>query len=63
MAPLDEFTSCVRRLWRQEDGPTATEYAVLLALIVVAIIGSVVGVAQAMQRAFAAVTAAATLPS
>lgn len=27
-------------LWRSEDGPTATEYAVLIAVICVAVIGA-----------------------
>jgi pilus assembly protein Flp/PilA len=31
----------LRALWRQEDAATAVEYAVLLALILVAIIGAI----------------------
>ncbi len=30
-----------RLLWHEEDGPTAVEYAVMLALILVAIVGTV----------------------
>lgn len=32
---------CIRRFYRSEDGPTAVEYAVLLALIVIAAIGAI----------------------
>ncbi len=60
MAPLAKFSNCVWRLVRQEDGPTAAEYAILLCLIVVALIGSIVGVAQAMQQVFAAAASAVT---
>lgn len=31
----------IRRFIREEDGPTATEYAVMLALVVVVAIGSI----------------------
>jgi pilus assembly protein Flp/PilA len=30
-----------RTLWRQEDAATAVEYAVLLALIIIAVIGAI----------------------
>jgi pilus assembly protein Flp/PilA len=56
MATLAKFRTCVWRWLRQEDGPTAAEYAVLLCLIVVALIGSIVGMAHAMQQIFAAAT-------
>ena len=62
MATPAKFLTRVRHLLWQEDGPTAAEYAVLLALIVVALIGSIVGVAQAMQHAFAAARNALPLP-
>ena len=62
MATPAKFQNRVRRLWREEDGPTAAEYAVLLALIVMALVASIVGVAQAMHGAFAAARDALTLP-
>lgn len=31
----------LKRLWRDEDGPTAVEYGVLLALIVLAAMGAI----------------------
>jgi Flp pilus assembly pilin Flp len=56
MARLAKIRICVWRWLRQEDGPTAAEYAIMLCLIVVALVGSIVGMAQAMQRAFGAMT-------
>jgi Flp pilus assembly pilin Flp len=58
MAQRAKIQTYVRRWLREETGATAAEYAVLLCLIVVALIGSIVGVAQAMQQAFNAVTSA-----
>ena len=31
---LKQLTKCVIDLWQSEDGPTAVEYAVMLALII-----------------------------
>ncbi len=41
------MTNFFRRLLFDEDGPTAVEYAVLLALIVIACLGSVQALATA----------------
>ena len=62
MATPGKFLTRVRCLLWQEDGPTAAEYAILLALVVFALVGSIVGMAHAMQRAFAAAGDALTLP-
>jgi len=32
---MNAFTNCVKRFMASEDGPTAVEYAVMLALIIV----------------------------
>ncbi len=42
----------LKRLLREEDGPTAVEYAVLLALIVAACIGAVQSMAHATADSF-----------
>jgi pilus assembly protein Flp/PilA len=42
----------LKKLLREEDGPTAVEYAVLLALIVIACIGSVKSMANATANSF-----------
>lgn len=42
----------VLKFLRSEDGPTAVEYAVLLAMIVLACIGAVNGLANATAQSF-----------
>jgi len=61
MAVLAKIRKSVRRGLYEENGPTAAEYAVLLCLIVVAMIGAIVGVAQAMQQVFNSMASAVTL--
>jgi len=63
MASLAKFRTRLWRWLRQEDGPTAAEYAVLLGLVVLALVGSIVGMAHAMQQVFAAAADAVTLGS
>jgi pilus assembly protein Flp/PilA len=41
-----------KRLLREEDGPTAVEYAVMLALIVAACVGAVQSMAHATANSF-----------
>jgi Flp pilus assembly pilin Flp len=63
MVRIQKIASRAQQLFRGDSGPTATEYAILLALIVFAIAGSVVGLAQAMQRVFAAASDVFSLPN
>ena len=42
----------LKRLLREEDGPTAVEYGVMLALIVVACIGAVMSMSNATADSF-----------
>jgi pilus assembly protein Flp/PilA len=42
----------LKKLWREEDGPTAVEYGVMLALIVAVCIGAVNAMAQATAESF-----------
>ncbi|MCC7474559.1 MAG: Flp family type IVb pilin [Pirellulales bacterium] len=42
----------IRSFLREEDGPTAVEYAVMLALIVIACIGAVNSMAAATAESF-----------
>jgi pilus assembly protein Flp/PilA len=42
----------LKKLLREEDGPTAVEYAVMLALIVVVCIGAVKSMANATAASF-----------
>jgi pilus assembly protein Flp/PilA len=50
------FVSRIRRFLISEDGPTAVEYAVMLGLIVVAIIGVVTSLASSMSGTFSTVS-------
>ena len=42
----------IKKLLREEDGPTAVEYAVMLALIVAACVGAVNAMAVATANSF-----------
>ncbi len=42
----------LKKLLREEDGPTAVEYAVMLAMIVVACVGAVHSMADATADSF-----------
>jgi pilus assembly protein Flp/PilA len=42
----------LKRLLHEEDGPTAVEYGVMLALIVIACIGAVMSMANATAESF-----------
>jgi pilus assembly protein Flp/PilA len=46
------MSNILKKLWREEDGPTAVEYAVMLALIVVACLGAVNAMATATANSF-----------
>jgi len=46
------FTTQVQRFLTSEDGPTAVEYAVMLALIIVACIGIVTTLGQSVSSTF-----------
>jgi pilus assembly protein Flp/PilA len=46
------MTNLLKRLLQEEDGPTAVEYAVLLALIVAVCLGSVNAMAVATADSF-----------
>ena len=50
------FVSRIRHFLSSEDGPTAVEYAVMLGLIVVAIIGVVTSLASSMSGTFSTVS-------
>lgn len=49
----------IKKFLASEDGPTAVEYAVMLALIVVVCIGTVTNIGTKTNAAFAKTTSAA----
>jgi Flp pilus assembly pilin Flp len=48
------------RLWKEEEGQDLTEYALLLALISVVMVGTIKALATAIETAIAAATTALT---
>ena len=52
------FISKARRFLKSEDGPTAVEYAVMLALILVACIGIVTTLGKSISGTFTTVNSA-----
>ena len=54
---MNRFLDRAKNFLQSEDGPTATEYAVMLALIIVAAIGSIQLVGTKVSSTFTAVEA------
>ena len=54
---MSNFVNNVKRFLKSEDGPTATEYAVMLALIIVACIATVQSLGGAVNTIFTGVDA------
>ncbi len=50
---MNSFMNTAKRFLKSEDGPTATEYAVMLALIIVACIATVGALGQSVNTVFA----------
>ena len=48
----------VKRFLKSEDGPTATEYAVMLALIIIIALGAITGLGTTVKGIFTSVDAA-----
>ena len=46
------FVNCVKNFLRSEDGPTATEYAVMLALIIIVALGAITGLGTTVDTIF-----------
>ena len=46
------FVNRVKLFLKSEDGPTATEYAVMLALIIIVALGAITGLGQTVDTIF-----------
>ncbi|NLX12749.1 MAG: Flp family type IVb pilin [Phycisphaerales bacterium] len=55
---MKEFMNRARNFLRSEDGPTATEYAVMLALIIVACLAAITTLSDKVQTTFENVASA-----
>jgi len=49
---MSSFISYTIRFMSEEDGPTATEYGVMLALVVVVCIGAISGIGSKVSTTF-----------
>ena len=55
---MNEFMNRAKNFLRSEDGPTATEYAVMLALIIVACLAAITTLSDKVQTTFENVASA-----
>ena len=49
---MKRFLNCIAEFAKKEDGPTAVEYAVMLALIIVVCMVAIVSVGESTNSAF-----------
>jgi len=49
---MSKIFSVAVRFWHSEDGPTATEYAVMLALIIMVALGAITGIGVKVDSMF-----------
>lgn len=54
---METFLDNARKFIRSEEGPTATEYAVMLALIIMVALGAITGIGQTVDTIFTNVDA------
>ncbi len=54
---MKSFVKCLRSFVREEEGATATEYAVMLSLIIVIALGAITALGEKVSSTFANVTA------
>ena len=53
---LHEFTAAIQNFLRSEDGPTAVEYAVMLALIITVCISAITALGSNANKTFTSVS-------
>lgn len=49
---MQNFVNRTKAFLKSEDGPTATEYAVMLALIIIVALGAITGLGQTVDTIF-----------
>jgi pilus assembly protein Flp/PilA len=60
---MHRFVNTLARFLRQEDGPTAVEYAVMLALIIVVCIAAITSLGSSASQTFSYVNGNVTTPA
>ena len=53
---MKNFRTIAQRFLREEDGPTAVEYAIMLGLIVVVCVAAIISIGQAAKGVFETVS-------
>ncbi len=53
---MTHIAGILARFLRSEDGPTATEYAVMLALIIIVCLGAITGIGNTVSGIFTSVS-------
>ena len=52
---MQNFMNRAKTFLKSEDGPTATEYAVMLALIIIVALGAITGLGTTVSTTFATI--------
>ena len=55
---MKQFRNLAKNFLKSEDGPTATEYAVMLALIIIVALGAITGLGSTVTGIFTSVDTA-----
>lgn len=55
---MSNFVNRIKSFLKSEDGPTATEYAVMLALIIIVALGAITALGSKVSSTFSNVTTA-----
>lgn len=55
---MSNFVNRVKNFLKSEDGPTATEYAVMLALIIIVALGAISALGSKVSSTFSNITSA-----
>jgi Flp pilus assembly pilin Flp len=61
MASVRVLSAGLARLAREEQGPTTSEYAVMLALVILAVMAAIAGLSSGMRDLFQSAQAAVEL--
>ena len=56
------MTKVLSRLWKDEEGPTAVEYALMLVLIALVIAAATPGIGSAVKTVFTSTSTALAVP-
>ena len=58
MLPFSQIAATLRRLLLEDEGPSATEYAILLAMLVLVAVAAIRGIGERMYNIYENINAA-----